>query len=195
MRFQNIVFIFMIAVTFAGCNSCGEVPKKTDSNTNKTNPVAPPPSFEKPINKVDETNQNLNVKPEKGNKLEEDVKTVDKPTTQVEAVTLKPLVEAYCNALRKKDDEALKKLYSQRSLREMYAEMKNEGYSTLSEYLELEDPGNKCQVVNETIKGGTAEAYVITESYPTGTAFTFEQENGEWKMTNRSPEVDRVDKN
>ncbi len=190
MRFQNILFILIIAVTFAGCNSCGETPRSNSSSANSTNANKSVTKDNNENSNVENTN--VNQKSNNNSRID-DSEASPEPTIAVQAVVLKPIVEAYCSAMRKKDDSALMKIYSRKSLAAITAEMKKEGISSIAEYLDIEPVGNKCEVVNESIKGGTAEAFVITKTYPEGTAFTFEQENGEWKMTNRSSEIDSVD--
>lgn len=116
------------------------------------------------------------------------------PEKTVEAVTLKSVVTAYCEAMRKKDDAGLRKVYSAASVRSFEANMRTEGVPSLAEYLSIEPVGNKCEVVNERIQGDVGEALVSTESYPNGIMIKFVKEGGEWKMTNQSSDFDAVRK-
>lgn len=185
MRFQTLLFILLISVTMAACGSCAGTQEEPGGASNDELPVNTNPNANTG-NSVSEANENP---------LEANIDTVAKPEQTVEAVTLKPVVEAYCAAMRNKDEAALRKVYSQAAVRRMTAKMQAEGGTSLVEYLSLEAPGNKCQVVNETVQGASATAYVITEAYPEGTAFRFVKENDGWKMTDESPDVDRVKQN
>jgi hypothetical protein len=186
MRFQNLIFILVAAVTLTGCSSCDETPRNTNdadgANVNRT--------VNTNTNGAPNTNGNTN-----GDSLTSNINTVPKPKETVEAVTLKPIVAAYCDAMRKKDEAALRKIYSQAALARLLAKAKADGGNSLVEYLSIEPVGDKCQVVNETVEGNAAVAYVITQTYPDGTQFRFVKENNEWKMTDESPDVDRVEKN
>ena len=57
---------------------------------------------------------------------------------------------------------------------------------------ELEPVPNKpFEVRNETVQGDTAVAEMSSEQYPNGIKIKFVKENGEWKMTNESPEFQK----
>ncbi|MCO6510266.1 MAG: hypothetical protein J5I65_05680 [Aridibacter famidurans] len=114
------------------------------------------------------------------------------PAEKVEAVTLKPVVAAYCDAMRKRDEAGLRKVYSAATIRSFEASMREEGVSSLAEYLSTEPVGEKCDVVNERIQGNLGEALVTTETYPNGIMIKFVKEGGEWKMTNQSSDFDAV---
>lgn len=120
------------------------------------------------------------------------IEKTPEPQKSEEAVTLKPVVEAYCDAMRKKDDAALRKVYSRASLASFDSEMRKEGIRSLAEYLSIEPVGNKCDVVNERIQGSVGEALVITKSYPNGIPIKFVKEGSEWKMTNQSSDFESV---
>lgn len=188
MRFQNFLFILIFSIVFTGCSSCEQTPVK-ENNSNNTNINAPVNSNSNVT--IDQTNVNTNANT--GNPLESDMEKVDPLKEKVQAVTLKPVFDAYCDAMRKKDDAGLRKVFSKESLRSIEADMKADGITTISEFLENEPIGNKCELVNENIQGNAGEATVITETYPDGTSIKFVKENNEWKMTNQSAEFDRVD--
>lgn len=116
------------------------------------------------------------------------------PAERVEAVTLKPVVAAYCEAMRKKDEAGLRRVYSTATIRSFEASMREEGARSLAEYLSTEPVGSKCEVVNERIQGNVGEALVTTETYPNGIMIKFVKEGGEWKMTNQSSDFDSVRK-
>jgi len=120
-------------------------------------------------------------------------KTPEAATTN-NAPTLSPVVQAYYAALKTKNDAALKKIYSQETLKSLEADMKSEKKTSLVEFItELEPvPDRPFEVRNEQIQGDTAVAEMRGGSYPNGIKIKFVRENGEWKMTNESPEIQSV---
>lgn len=119
--------------------------------------------------------------------------TVKTPTPETvnEAPQLSAVVTAYCDAIRKKDDAALKQIYAAASYRQLEVLAKEESYASVAQYLnETEPVGNEpCRTRNEQINGNNAIAEVTNESYPTGTRFQFVKENNQWKLTSESPDV------
>lgn len=95
----------------------------------------------------------------------------------------------------KKDEAALRKIYSSETIKYFEAEMKEEKIKTLMEYLDDKVSGNICEVRNEVITGDKAVAEIRADSYPNGIKIEFVKENGEWKMTNKSPVLDAVKAN
>ncbi len=190
MRFQNLVFIFFVSIFFTGCNSCGNetaiVIDNEDLNTNST--------INNNINATENMNANNSSMPENPQNSDPlSAETIEKPTERVQAETLKPVVDAYCAAMRKKDDAGLRNVFTPATVKALEADVKADGLGSIAELLELEPVGDGCQVVNETIQGNTAQATVITQTYPTGTSFTFEKVGKDWKMTRKSADFDRVD--
>jgi len=120
-------------------------------------------------------------------------KTPEAATTN-NAPTLTPVVQAYYAALKTENDAALKKIYSQGTLKSLEADMKAEKKTSLSAFItELEPvPDRPFEVRNEQIQGDTAFAEMRGGSYPNGIKIKFVRENGEWKMTNESPEIQSV---
>lgn len=108
------------------------------------------------------------------------------------APTLSPVFKAYCAAMDKKDEAAIKKLYSSDTLKNFEEQMKEEGIKSLTKFLENDKLGKKCEIRNEEIKGDTAVAEIRGDSYPNGIKTIFVKENGEWKLTNRSPALDNM---
>ena len=110
------------------------------------------------------------------------------------APTLAPVVQAYYAALKTKNDAALKKIYSQETLKSLEADMKADKITSLSAFItEIEPvPDRPFEVRNEQIQGDTAIAEMRGGSYPNGIKIKFVRENGEWKMTNESPEIQSV---
>lgn len=110
------------------------------------------------------------------------------------APTLAPVVQNYYAALQKKDDAALRKIYSRETLKSLEADMREEKKTSLVEFItELEPiPDTPFTVRNEQIQGDTAIAEMRGGSYPNGIKIKFVRENGEWKLTNESPEIQSV---
>ena len=110
------------------------------------------------------------------------------------APTLAPVVQNYYAALQKKDDAALRKVYSQETLKSLEADMKSENKTSLVEFItELEPvPDKPFETRNEQIQGDTAIAEMRGGSYLNGIKIKFVRENGEWKLTNESPEIQSV---
>jgi TolB protein len=72
--------------------------------------------------------------------------------------------------------------------------MNEQKAKNLIKFLEPTDrvSGNPCEVTNEQINGDRAVATVKSDRYPNGIEVAFVKENGDWKMTSRSPAVDSV---
>lgn len=105
------------------------------------------------------------------------------------APTLTPVFKAYCSAWVKKDDAGLRRVYSSDTIEDFERVMKEDGITTLSEFLGDDRASNEfCEVRNERIIGDTAAAEVRTNGYPNGIILVFAKEKGEWKITNRRPE-------
>lgn len=174
MRFQILIFctILIFSIILTGCP--GEQPKpNTNSNTNQTTVSDP--------NKQGNTAMNTTVKtPE---------------STTNEAPTLKPVFKSYCDAMTKKDEAALRKVYSAATLKSFEEQMKADNIKTLVEFFESEQVSNDlCEVRNEKIEGDTGTAEVKTKGMPNGVRIKFVRENGEWKITNETPDIDAVKK-
>ncbi len=107
------------------------------------------------------------------------------------APTLSPVYKAYCEAMVKQDEAAIRKIYSSDTIQFFEKQMKEEKIKTLLKYLEDEKfSGKVCEVRNETIVGDKAMAEIRSDSYPNGIKIEFVKENGEWKMTNKSPALE-----
>lgn len=109
------------------------------------------------------------------------------------AETVKPVVLAYYEALKTKNDAALRKVYSKETLMSLEKDAADEGKKSLVEFItELEPvPAKPFEVRNETVQGDTAVAEIISPQYPNGIKVKFVKENGEWKLTNESPEFQK----
>lgn len=105
------------------------------------------------------------------------------------APTLTSVYKAYCAAWVKKDEAALRKIYSTDTIQDFERQMKEDGIKTLAEFLSDDQASNElCEARNEKISGDTATAEVRTKGYPSGITVVFEKEAGEWKLTNKRPE-------
>ena len=172
MRFQILIFsaILIFSVLLTGCPS-GD-PPKTNANTGTTNAA-------KPANVS-------NMEP---------TKSTPEPTSN-QAPTVAPVFKAYCDALTKKDEAALRKVYAQSTLKSLEADMKAENEKSLVKYLEADRVSNNlCEVRNEKIEGDVAIAEVKTEGAPNGFKVKFVKENGEWKLTNEFPDFPKKSDN
>lgn len=146
---------------------------------------------EVPVNTADTANTNTTT----GNTTNP-LSTTSAPeeATINNAPTLSPVVKAYYEALKNNDDAALRKVFSQETLKSLEADMKEENQKSLVKFItELEPvPDKPFEVRNEKIEGDTAIAELRGGSYPNGIDIKFIKENGEWKMTNESPEFQSV---
>ncbi len=167
--------IFIVTTLLIGCSACGsESGENAGSNsTASASPSASAANIDDPFNEIEKT---------------------PTPEKKVEAVTLKPVVVAYCEAMRKMDEAGLRKVYSAATIRSFESDMREEGIQSIAEYLKNEPVGDKCEVVNERIQGSVGEALVTTKTYPNGIMIKFVKEGGEWKMTNQSSDFDAVRK-
>ena len=112
------------------------------------------------------------------------------------APTLTPVFKAYCEAWVKKDEAALRKVYSADTIKYFESEMKEEKIKSLIKFLEDDAvTGKICEVRNEVITGDKAIAEIRADAYPNGIKIEFVKEGGEWKMTNKSPALDAVKPN
>lgn len=173
MRFQFIIFTTISALALAS-NAC-----TSGASVNSANAVA-----------VNKTANAAAVNTE--NPLAP-IKTPEVATTNG-APTLAPVVLAYYGALKRKDDAALQKIYSRATLKSFQADMKEEKKTSLVEFItETETvPDKPFEVRNEQVQGDTGVAEIRGGSYPNGIKIKFVKENGEWKMTNESPEYESV---
>lgn len=164
MRFYILLFF---SIFFIGCGA-PETPINT-TNTKPANTNAAIADTDNPLNTT---------------------KTPEAATTNT-APTLAPVVQNYYEALKKKDDAALRKIYSQETLKTLEADMRSENKKSLAEFItELEPvPDTPFTVRNEQIQGDAATAEIRGGSYPNGIKIKFVKENGVWKMTNESPEI------
>lgn len=146
---------------------------------------------EGPVNNANTTaakNTNASVTNTGSNAVAVTTPTPDQVTN--DAPTLSPVYKAYCAAVEKKDEAAIRKFYTADTLKFLEDDMKDNGIKTLVEYLKDDKVDSKvCSVSNERIKGDKAVGRVKpSESYPNGFEVLFVKEGGEWKMSNITPE-------
>ncbi len=111
------------------------------------------------------------------------------------APTLAPVVQAYYDALKKKDDAGLKKVLSQDVIKSTQADMKDEkAAGTMAAYLAETDtiPEKPVEVRNEKINGEKAVAEVKGGAYLVWSPIAFVKEDGQWKLSNENPDVEAV---
>lgn len=175
MRYQFLLFITILsfAIVFAGCGSQPAANNPANTNAANTNAVA-----------ANNSNNSIST-----------TKKTETATTN-DAPTIAPVVVAYYEALKKKDDAALRKVVSQATIKDWEADMKEEKKPSLIAFLlEIETiPDKPIEVRNEKIEGDSAVAEIRGGSYAVWTPFKFVRENGEWKRTNESPDFEAVKK-
>lgn len=172
MRFQILIFctILIFSIFLTGCPSGQPNTNSTDGVTN--------------INKPNQPNTSLPTN-----------KTPTEATTN-NAPTVAPVFKAYCDAMTRKDEAAIRKVYSAATLKSLEEDMKAENEKSLVKYLEADRVSNKlCEVRNEKVEGDVAIAEVKTEGAPNGFKVKFVRENGEWKLTNEFPDFPKRTEN
>ena len=184
MRYQILIFttILSFSIMFAAaCGGGGTTPNSTNANRS-----------------ANAANSNSAGGGGGGSSANSPLATTKTPeaATANQGETVAPVVKAYCDAMTRKDEAALRKVYSQETLKSLEADMKAEKKASLVEFLsEIDQVSNKlCEVRNEKVTGDAAVAEVRTESYPNGIQIKFVREGGDWKMTNESPEFEDVKK-
>lgn len=119
--------------------------------------------------------------------------TATPSTTTNDAPTVKPVVLAYYEALKTKNEEALRKVYSKQTLASLEGDMKEEGKKSLVEFItDLEPvPAQPYEVKNETVQGDVIVAEMFSPQYKNGIKIKFVKEDGAWKLTNESPDFQK----
>lgn len=123
------------------------------------------------------------------------LETTKKPeaVTTNNAPTITPVVRAYYEALKKKDDAGVKAVMSQEFLKSVQADMKDEKRTDLAGFMgEYEKLTDTIEVRNEKIEGDKAVAEIRGGTYVNWTPFAFIKENGAWKFTGGSPDIQSV---
>lgn len=158
MRYQ-ILFLFITIIFLTGCPGGTGQPKNTGNSANTNSNVT------KTSNNVLGTN-----KPPETAKVDD-------------ATSIKPTVEGFYEALKKKDEAGAKKYLSAAALKYYETEAKSEKKTWFAYLLEAEDPvSEKREVRNEKINGEKATAEIKGGPLGIFTSIAFIKENGEWKF-------------
>jgi hypothetical protein len=114
--------------------------------------------------------------------------------TENNAPTLAPVVQQFYDALRDKDETKLKETITAKFEKTLEDDMKSQNEKNLAAFVAKTDyrPGQVIEVRNEKIQGDKAVAQLKGGAYINWTAFEFAKENGKWKFTGGSPEIDNV---
>jgi len=133
------------------------------------------------------TNTNVANTAPAGNNLEP-TKKVDAPTTN-DAPTLGPVINAFYDALKRKDAAGVKKVMSQEFIKSTEDGMKEEGKTDIVAFLTEFDkiPENKMETRNEQISGTRGTLEVKGGPYIGWTKMALVNEGGAWKVTNEVP--------
>jgi hypothetical protein len=171
MKSRFILSVYLIALIFSitGCSGSSNESANT-SNTANTN-----------INKGNDTNATV-------------VTTKPPAPTTNDAPTLGPVMQAYYDALKKKDDAAVRQTMSADFIKRSEDGMKEEKEKSLTAYLSEYDtlPDKPLETRNEVITGDKGTAELRGGAYKNWTAFAFAKEGGKWKLTGGSPDIDNV---
>lgn len=173
----NKSLILLIAIAFSLTACTGETPAPNANNAANANTTA----MANATNSAPVSNSAVATS------------TATPAQTTNSADTVKPVVLAYYQALKTKNDEALKKVYSKETLALLEKDAQEEGKKSLVEFItELEPvPAQPFEVRNEQVQGDVAVAEMRGGSYPNGIKIKFVKETGEWKMTNESPDFQK----
>jgi len=122
------------------------------------------------------------------------LETTKKPVaaTTNNAPTIAPVVQAYYEALKIKDDAALRNVLSKQLLNDRESDMKAAKKTKMAEFIAETEivPDKPVEVRNETISGDKAVAEVKGGTYVNWTKLAFVKEGGVWKFSNESPETE-----
>ena len=166
---RKAIFIFGLAALAAFSFACSGPTANTTNGTNVANG---------------------NTSADNGNVLA--TKTPAPVAVTNNAPTLTPVIKAYCDAMNKKDEAALRKIYSSDTIANFEKQMKEQKVPSLIKFLEDDKVGATCELTNEQINGDSATARFTSDTYKTGLSVVFVKENGEWKLTNKSPDISNM---
>src|SRR5688500_14810473 len=115
MTFQKyfVLFGIFILFTFSGCSTPETATNSSNTATNAANSGSAKANADNPFNTT---------------------KKAEEATTN-KAETVAPVVAAYYEALKKKDDAALRKIYSRETLQSLETDMKEEGAKSLAAFI------------------------------------------------------------
>jgi hypothetical protein len=164
---RNVYLSFFFAALIFCLASCGGTTPGTNGVTNGSNAAANHPPM-----------------------------TTSSPAAETfnNAPTLTPVVQAYYDALRRKDDAAVRETLTKDFVKRIEADMKEKHRTDLAGFLAEDDyrPGQVMEVRNEKTEGDKAQAEIRGGPYKNWIAFTFAKEDGKWKFTGGSPVIDNM---
>jgi hypothetical protein len=119
----------------------------------------------------------------------------DEPTVN-NAPTLNPVVQQYYEALKDKDDAKLRDTMTAEFQKNIDDDMKSQNRKDFAAFVAETDyrAGQVIETRNEKIEGDKGTAELRGGPYKNWTAFEFAKENGKWKFTGRSPEIESMPK-
>ena len=167
MNMRSKIFLPVIVALAIIASGCGGTETPTNTNVANANTA------------------NANVP--SANNLETTRKP-DAPTAN-NAPTLGPVVQAYYDALKKKDDALLKSVMSAEFIKSVESDMKEDKKTSIAAYMAEFDtlPDKPVEVRNEKIDGVNAVAELKGGAYVNWTPLAFINEGGKWKFTGGSP--------
>jgi hypothetical protein len=167
MRNRTLGFILLAAIFIAGCSGTDTTPNTNTSNANAIS--------------------NANATANESNALGT-TKTPDAPTTN-DAPTLGPAINAYYDALKRKDAAGVRKAMESQFLKSVESDMKDEKKTDIVAFLTEFDklPEGKMEARNEQINGNKGTAEVKGGSYVNWTKVVFVKEDNMWKVSNEVP--------
>ena len=167
MRSLNTLLLVTVAIAAIGCGG-----NDTTTNTNSN------------VNANSASNSTAT-----GNTNALDTVKAPEAATANDAPTLGPVINAYYDALRKKDAAGVRKVMERKFLSTIEEDMKAEGKTDIVAFLTETDklPSGKMEARNEKITGNKGIAEVKGGSYVTWTPTTFVKEDGVWKVSNEVP--------
>jgi len=173
---MNFKFTIVILLVSAALSACGG---STETNTAVV------------VNTANTTAPNTNAANTRPDPLGATTPTPAQTTNN--APTLTPVVRKFYEALKNKDDAAVRTVLSQAFTKSLEADMKAENKKNLAAFMaELDKvPDTPVEVRNEKIQGNRAVAEIRGGSYRDWTPFEFANENGGWKFTGGSPALER----
>jgi hypothetical protein len=117
----------------------------------------------------------------------------DGPTLN-DAPTFRPVVQQYWKALETKNDAMLRDTLTAEFQKSLEEDMKAENRKDFAGFVAELDyrPGQGLEVRNEKIEGNKGVAEIRGGAYKNWTPFSFALENGKWRFTGGSPEIDNM---
>ncbi len=179
LKLAFFIIISISAVFLTACPSAEQPKPNTANNSNTTN--------------VSNGGGNINANNGGNSQI---TPPTPKPVAETtnNAPTLAPILQGYYDALKKKDDAAVKNVMSAGFIKSIEADMKEEKKTSIAAFLAETDtiPDKPMEVRNEQIEGDKGVAEVKGGAYPNWTPFAFVKEGGAWKISNESPDIKNV---